>query len=413
MPRHALEHRPSWPDLTLSQSRHNLARLRRQCLIDTDVSILSSSVNRSTAGSRTAAQQERDFHRAVQPGSPLSVLLTSAKQPLVVASGMGGGTGASPHRPVGGLYKKLAAAAPSLDTSTSSTSTRGFGNMRSPVKGGGLATLVEMDEEAVAAKEAKDLRNRTRELESQKARIVAQMAPDEDELEQEDDNEDTAEQVQAENVPPVPSSRLKERDVPISKHVPPPIGAERRVREVLKPQSAISTSSSYPRSTETSKAQSLPLPPLSSGSAISSSRALPSSSSITSSSRAAPSYTSSSHVPPSSRPLPSSSKYAAAPSSSASRKSSEIPPSTSSSRVDSLTSAMSSTKITSGTRSAAIPNINCEPPPNPPVMLKVHGFDETAKTLAEAFDALDNGLVYRSGGEELFRRNERFTETLF
>lgn len=75
-----------------------------------------------------------------------------------------------------------------------------------------LATLVEQEEDEVAAVLAKEERNRTRELESQKARIVAQMAPEGEDAGKagrrgDDDDE-------RENVPPAVQvrDRRKEED---------------------------------------------------------------------------------------------------------------------------------------------------------------------------------------------------------
>jgi hypothetical protein len=38
----------------------------------------------ASSATSSLAQQEREFHKAVQPGSPISALLSSARQPLMV-----------------------------------------------------------------------------------------------------------------------------------------------------------------------------------------------------------------------------------------------------------------------------------------------------------------------------------------
>ena len=90
----------------------NLARLRKYSLLDEEITSIavpsapsgssssSSSLGpSSSAGTGTGresklkgaasslAQQEKEFQKAVQPGSPISALLSSARQPLLVAPG--------------------------------------------------------------------------------------------------------------------------------------------------------------------------------------------------------------------------------------------------------------------------------------------------------------------------------------
>jgi hypothetical protein len=107
--------------------------------------------------SSSIAQQEKEFQKAVQPGSPISALLSSARQPLLMSTN---GTRESP------LMRKLQAAAPPA---------------KSPARtrGRGLHNIEEEEDAAVfrgTRVKAED-ESRKKELESQKARIVAQMVP--------------------------------------------------------------------------------------------------------------------------------------------------------------------------------------------------------------------------------------------
>ncbi|KAG8984611.1 Cell cycle serine/threonine-protein kinase cdc5/MSD2, partial [Tulasnella sp. 427] len=212
---------PSFPGITRSVSRNNFARLRRQCLLDEDLGDLSTLSNSMAtmnmaprAVAQTAAQQERDFQKAVAPASPISALLNSARQPLVV-----GPPGASTMSPLrsSGLMRKLNAAAPQHQGGQTSalTSSSSSNVPRSPPRTAKqLATLVEQDEDEVVAALAKDERNRTRELESQKARIVAQMVPEGEEAGKGSALTRRGDGDERENVPPpvVPRDRRKEED---------------------------------------------------------------------------------------------------------------------------------------------------------------------------------------------------------
>ena len=91
-------------------SQANLAQLRQTCHFDEEVAPTMSRNSGPPAPSASGAtsslaQQEREFHKAVQPGGPVSALLSSARQPLVV----GPAGGATIHgRPT--LLRKLQAA---------------------------------------------------------------------------------------------------------------------------------------------------------------------------------------------------------------------------------------------------------------------------------------------------------------
>ncbi|KAG8741040.1 Cell cycle serine/threonine-protein kinase cdc5/MSD2 [Ceratobasidium sp. 414] len=167
---------PSFRNVSRSASRANLRRLRALAGVpeedDTDMGNASVAnvpperrgVKASMAPS--AVQQEREFQKAVNPGSPISALLSSARQPLLVAPHLDGttpGTGQRPREQP--LYRKLAAAA-AAGTGPSSLANNGNG----AAGRGALRPLQEEQEPEPAP-----VRN-NRALETQKARIVAQMA---------------------------------------------------------------------------------------------------------------------------------------------------------------------------------------------------------------------------------------------
>ncbi|KAI0266184.1 Pkinase-domain-containing protein [Gloeopeniophorella convolvens] len=161
---------PDFRHISRVVSQANLARLRQACQLDGDVAPIalpqppSSSASRDNeppapSASSSLAQQEREFQKAVQPGSPISALLSSARQPLMVAPA---GTGAVPRgEPT--LLRKLQAAKKEAASASGA---------RSPAKGTRLQGIAE--EEGV---ERREEAVRMKELQSQKARIVAQMVP--------------------------------------------------------------------------------------------------------------------------------------------------------------------------------------------------------------------------------------------
>lgn len=125
-----------------------------------------SGINNSSLGmtklknsmTSSIAQQEKEFQKAVQPGSPISALLSSARQPLLMS------TNATRESP---LLRKLQAAAPPGKSPGRAARARGLQNIA--------------EEDDVAGTRGPRVRaedeSRKKELESQKARIVAQMAP--------------------------------------------------------------------------------------------------------------------------------------------------------------------------------------------------------------------------------------------
>jgi len=101
---------PDFRHISPLVSQANLARLRQTCHLDNEV-VPDTSRNieppAASASSATSslAQQEREFQKAVQPGSPISALLSSARQPLMVAPAGGAAICGEPT-----LLRKLQAA---------------------------------------------------------------------------------------------------------------------------------------------------------------------------------------------------------------------------------------------------------------------------------------------------------------
>lgn len=159
---------PDFRHIARTTSENNLARLRRYALLDDDQSssialpsapssnISTNPAKAARSATSSLAQQEKEFQKAVQPGSPISALLSSARQPLIVAQPAP--VGARGEQP---LLRKLQAAKDSV---------------KSPGRPGrmGLHGIAEEQEDEYGAR-VEELRKK--ELESQKARIVAQMVP--------------------------------------------------------------------------------------------------------------------------------------------------------------------------------------------------------------------------------------------
>lgn len=153
---------PAWRNLSVANSRQNLQNLREAALLgeqpqsdeegpDSAQAVKSSS----PALERTsAAQQEREFQNAVQPGSPISILLNSAKQPLVVAP-----------RDSENLIKRLTASRER--NSTDLLAKRAVSGLK------GIQEEKEREKDKVTFIK-KDYGRKTA-VENQKARIVAQM----------------------------------------------------------------------------------------------------------------------------------------------------------------------------------------------------------------------------------------------
>ncbi|EIW78238.1 Pkinase-domain-containing protein [Coniophora puteana RWD-64-598 SS2] len=212
IPMSALDTAPDFRYITRQMSAVNLARLKKSVLLDgeptsialpsaqsqsseaTSVSVAELSDVNARARSHTTslAQQEKEFQKAVQPGSPISALLSSARQPLVMANTDGRSvTNPGKESP---LFRKLQAAQ-RRDTKSP---------LRNVRNAAGLGDIEEEEQARQPGAREKDYEmQRAKELQSQKARIVAQMAPH---VQQQYDD--------LENMPPgaFPSSTSLKRD---------------------------------------------------------------------------------------------------------------------------------------------------------------------------------------------------------
>lgn len=168
----------------------NLALLRKKAFLDdaplpgiavphpsvSAASGHSRSANTSVNPTATLQQQEREFNRAIQPGSPISVLLGAARQPLVLAQASGTGRGDGGREREQPLLRKLQLAAKENTSPTRSTSSLRASSKLAPsameerMAARGLQDIVEEQVEEV------EEQLRQKALEAQKARIVAQMA---------------------------------------------------------------------------------------------------------------------------------------------------------------------------------------------------------------------------------------------
>ena len=184
---------PDFRHITPSVSRSNLAKLKQSALIDEADQISNSLVGPSasensgslsttpsgadindkvrtapaSASSGALAQQEREFQKAVQPGSPISILLKSAQQPLLTAS-----TSAGARNDSVSLIKKLAA------TKIDDARTRnGLGGIAETPESGSEEEPPEGFEKGLAPglRSPRDTQ-RMRAVDNQKARLLAQMA---------------------------------------------------------------------------------------------------------------------------------------------------------------------------------------------------------------------------------------------
>ncbi|THV04761.1 Pkinase-domain-containing protein [Dendrothele bispora CBS 962.96] len=191
IPSSAYDIPPNFRSMTRAASEANLKRVRRNALLDEDqittiavprsgdvpssASSTTSSSNAPTSYNITTsiAQQEKEFQKAVQPGSPISALLNSAKRPLMMSTTNADQRANSNGVKESPLYRKLQAA--------SSTNASNPSPLRQSVTAQASRTQVrglqEITEEANDERTKKELMTRKKELEAQKARIVAQMAP--------------------------------------------------------------------------------------------------------------------------------------------------------------------------------------------------------------------------------------------
>ncbi|KIJ90202.1 hypothetical protein K443DRAFT_38368, partial [Laccaria amethystina LaAM-08-1] len=221
IPTSAHDGTPDFRHISKSVSDTNLKRLRKYALLDEEYPM--ATVPSSTSGGITAsksittsiAQQEKEFQKAVQPGSPISALLSSARQPLLMGNPTGP-SGAAPSARENQLLRKLQAVKES--PLGRRTVTRGVDGGIVEEEGGQRKRRMEGEDE----QEEEEIRVRKKELEAQKARIVAQMAPVREEYEGEQ---------------PVPR-REKDRERHVGgtgrENVPPPSGASVQRKEVAR-----------------------------------------------------------------------------------------------------------------------------------------------------------------------------------
>lgn len=160
---------PDFRYITRPMSIINLTKVKKAALLDNDqltgIDVPSAPQdNGQSDKTRTItssiAQQEMEFQKAVQPGSPISALLSSARQPLVMST-----ANSAKESP---LFRKLQAAKEAKASP--------LRNVRTATRG-----LQDIEEEEVEPLRGTREKNydlqRQKELQSQKARIVAQMAP--------------------------------------------------------------------------------------------------------------------------------------------------------------------------------------------------------------------------------------------
>jgi polo-like kinase 1 len=146
-----------------NQRNYDMVKLAAQ---EMPATVMSPPPTVKTGIGKSIAAQERDFNNAVQPDSPISALLSSARQPLVQAP---------PTIKEGSLMRKLTAAGAQ---STLSPVRRGIlRNPPAPSASRAPAIDEVAEEEEDEDEETPEVvHGRYRELAQQKARIVSQMA---------------------------------------------------------------------------------------------------------------------------------------------------------------------------------------------------------------------------------------------
>jgi cell cycle serine/threonine-protein kinase CDC5/MSD2 len=203
IPTMAHDSAPDFSHISKATSDTNLRRLRKYALLDIDqnaippsgmpTSMSSGGLSASKNITNSIAQQEKEFQKAVQPGSPISALLSSARQPLLMSMGTtGAGPAGARESP---LLRKLQAV---KESPLGRTVTRGLDGIIEENEPQGKRRVEEEDQQ-------KELRLRKKELEAQKARIVAQMAPVREEQEEPDVHPRVAAAAAAPAPPIVPS----------------------------------------------------------------------------------------------------------------------------------------------------------------------------------------------------------------
>lgn len=231
IPTSAHDAAPDFRHISKSASDANLKRLRKYSLLDADAATLgaaglpqsnSTGTGNALAASKSIttsiAQQEKEFQKAVQPGSPISALLSSARQPLLMgtaAPSAGGGGGGAPRESP--LLRKLQAVKESPLGRRSVTrgldgiveEDRNYGSLQGRRRVGALAEEGEQEEE--------EMRLRKKELEAQKARIVAQMAPVREEQEHEYEHERDMDEDEEPMPPTRPAEKAREAYVAVGR----------------------------------------------------------------------------------------------------------------------------------------------------------------------------------------------------
>ena len=217
IPTSAHDSAPDFRHISKAASDSNLRRLRKYALLDIDQNTIppsgmppsmpSGGMSASKSITNSIAQQEKEFQKAVQPGSPISALLSSARQPLLMSMGASGtGPAGARESP---LLRKLQAV---KESPLGRTVTRGLDGIVEENEPQGKRRVEEEDQQ-------EELRLRKKELEAQKARIVAQMAPVREEQEEHeyDEHDEVVKRREKygdkyeamgdrENLPPVPTT---------------------------------------------------------------------------------------------------------------------------------------------------------------------------------------------------------------
>ena len=215
LPSSASNTAPDFRHLTAQQSAVNFGRVRTRAF---QTRPIATSRVRASLGP-SVAQQEREFNRAVQPDSPLSALLSSARQPLLVSH--------EPNIHRGSpLHRRLAAASLKPDPKRDRHSPLARSAKTAAVPSGevsdGSDELEEDPEEAA---------RQQRELAEQKARIVAEMADTLDTRASSREPSPTDAAPSERPVSPRPSERASHRPVTVT-------GRENSAREPLPARSS-------------------------------------------------------------------------------------------------------------------------------------------------------------------------------
>ncbi|THV04760.1 Pkinase-domain-containing protein [Dendrothele bispora CBS 962.96] len=235
IPSSAYDASPDFRGITRAASVANLKLVRRNALLDEDqitsiaiprsrdapssTSSMASGSNAPTSRSVTTsiAQQEKEFQKAVQPGSPISALLSSAKRPLMMMSTTNTEQRASNGVKESPLYRKLQAASLVNASNPSPLRQSVTVGSRAQVHTRGLQQITEEVNDERARKE---LMTRRKELEAQKARIVAQMVPVREEEKDDDEFVEVKEMIPVKKEIRKPS--IKENRIPTQAPVAEP-----------------------------------------------------------------------------------------------------------------------------------------------------------------------------------------------